>query len=119
MDVAGKDDIDVGSDITITRSVEGRIIVRHSGVLVLTGVAEGGVVVCGGGFARISGRTHGLMVAAGGHAVLTGTCEGSAINDGGDLQVSGMVHGALLDQAGTTVIEPGAVIVDGHRVIRT
>jgi hypothetical protein len=83
----------------VNEILEGRIVVHSGGSLTLVGVAKGGVVVLGGGFARITGKTHGLFVAAGGHAVVTGTCEGSVISDGGDLVVSGAVTDATVEQA--------------------
>jgi hypothetical protein len=107
-------DLDIHSDITVTRAVTGSIKVRAGGVLVLMGIAEGGVVVCGRGFARISGTTGGLFVAVGGQAVLTGTCRGSATNDGGLLIIEGVVTGALIEHAGTTDISPSAVIANNR-----
>jgi hypothetical protein len=110
-------DLDIHSDITITQVVTGSITVRSGGVLVLMGKAEGGVVVCGGGFARISGRTRGLFVAVGGIAVLTGTCEGPATNDGGDLTIEGTVTEAVIEHAGTTCITPSAVVANSHQPV--
>jgi hypothetical protein len=107
-------DIDISSDITITHDVAGPIVVHPGGVLVLMGVSEGGVIVRGGGYARITGTTHGLFVAAGGHAVLTGTSIGSVTNDGGNLSIVGVVTGALVEHAGTTDIAPDAVIQQGN-----
>jgi hypothetical protein len=84
-------DVDVFDDLTVNEDLEGRIVVHAGGALALSGVAKGGVVVLGGGFARIAGKTHGLFVAAGGRAVITGTCVGSVISDGGDLIITGAV----------------------------
>lgn len=100
-------DVELYSDMTLTRSVAETISVHAGGALVLLGVAEGGVVVTGGGFARIPGKTSGLFVAAGGHAVLTGICEGDAVNDGGELVIEGTVTGKLVELAGTTKVAPG------------
>ena len=58
-------DVDVDSEITITGRVKGSITVRRGAVLVLLGVAEGGLVVTGGGFAQIAGTTNGLFAAVG------------------------------------------------------
>ncbi len=104
--------IDISSDITIAQNVAGSIVVHPGGLLVLMGVCQGGVIVRGGGYARIVGTTRGLFVAAGGHAVLTGTCTGSVTNDGGDLFISGAVTGALVTHAGTTQVASGASVHD-------
>jgi hypothetical protein len=103
-------DIDISGDHTVTQRVTGRVTVDPGSCLVLVGVAEGGVIVRGGGFARIAGSTHGLFVATGGHAVLTGSCVGSATNDGGELTIEGVVTGEVVEHAGTTRIAPGASI---------
>ena len=105
-------DLDISSDVTITGHVGGPILVHPGGVLVLMGTCDGQVIVRGGGYARISGTTHGLFVAAGGHAVLTGTCVGAVTNDGGDLSVSGVVTGDLVEYAGTTQVTPGIAVRD-------
>lgn len=112
-------DVNIGSDVTVTKCVTGSIVVHPGGALVLMGTAEGGVIVRGGGFARIVGTTHGLFVATGGHAVLVGTCLGSVTNDGGDLSISGLVTGTLIEHAGTTELAPSAVIMNQSAVSRT
>jgi hypothetical protein len=106
-------DLDVHSDLTITKDVTGSIAVRAGGMLVLLGTAHGGVTVSGGGFARIAGTTNGLFVCAGGHAVLVGTCRGSAINDGGELTIEGVVTETVVEHAGTTKLGQNAVIHKG------
>jgi hypothetical protein len=103
-------DVDISTDVTVTGRVSGSIVVHPGGCLVLMGEAGGGVIVRGGGFARIPGRTRGLFVGAGGHAVLTGNCQGSVTNDGGELSVDGVVTGEVAEHAGTTTIGPNAVI---------
>lgn len=109
-------DIDVLDDLTVNQMVESRIVVHPRGKLTLTGVAQSGVVVLGGGFARIAGKTHGLYVAAGGHVVVTGTCEGSVISDGGDLVITGAVTTASVEQARTDAVPARAAThSDGRR----
>ncbi len=98
-------DLDVDHELSVTGTVTGSVRVHSGGVLVLLGLASGGVVVAGGGFARISGVTNGLFVAAGGHLVLTGTCHGSATNDGGELVIEGAVTDAVITNTGITTIK--------------
>ena len=98
-------DLDVDHELSVTGTVTGSIRVHAGGVLVLLGIAAGGVVVAAGGFARISGITNGLFVAAGGHVVLTGTCNGPATNDGGELVIEGVVTGDVVEHAGTTTVK--------------
>lgn len=105
--------VDIYGDMTITKKLSGPIIVHAGGALVLLGIADGGITVTGGGFARIVGTTEGLFVAAGGHAVLTGTCRGNATNDGGELTIEGVVTGSLVEYAGTTKVGSSAVIEKG------
>jgi hypothetical protein len=102
-------DLDVDQELSVTGTVTGSVRVHAGGVLVLLGLAAGGVVVTGGGFARIAGATNGLFVGAGGHAVLTGTCNGSATNDGGELVIEGLVTGVVIEHAGTTVVTANAL----------
>src|SRR5580698_6664252 len=104
MTLVREGDLDIAGDHTVTGRVTGSLTVHPGSSLVLMGTAEGGVVVRGGGFARIAGTTHGLFVATGGHAVLTGTCVGSATNDGGELTIEGVVTGDLIEYAGTTLV---------------
>jgi hypothetical protein len=101
-------DLDVDQELSVTGTVTGSIRVHAGGVLVLLGLAQGGVVVAGGGFARIAGITNGLFVAAGGHVVLTGTCQGSATNDGGELVIEGVVTDGVVEHAGTTTVRANA-----------
>jgi hypothetical protein len=103
-------DVEIVGDQTVTQRVTGTIRVHPASSLVLMGVAEGGVVVRGGGFARVAGTTNGLFVAVGGHAVLTGRCDGSMTNDGGELTIQGVVTGDVIDNAGITTIAPAATI---------
>lgn len=107
-------DLDINGDQTVTRRVTGSITVHPGSSLVLMASAEGGVIVCGGGYARIAGTTNGLFVSAGGHVVLTGTCIGSATNDGGQLSIDGTVTGDLHAYAGTTRLGPAAAIRGGR-----
>lgn len=102
MNLALEGDLDISGERTVTQRVTGVITVHRGGCLILMGVAEGGIVVRGGGFAHIAGTTNGLLVAAGGYAVLTGTCLGSATNDGGELTVKGTVTGDLIDHPATS-----------------
>jgi len=60
-------DLDIHSEITITGTVKGSIMVHRGGVLVLLGVAEGGVVVAGGHPISVIGSPHRL---AGAHLTL-------------------------------------------------
>ena len=108
--IRSADDIEVWSDRTITQAVTAPVFVRRGGILVFMGIAEAGIVVCAGGFARISGTTRGLLVAPGGEAILTGTCDGAAINGGGTLTIDGVVLGPLIDESGTARVTPTAVI---------
>jgi hypothetical protein len=108
MTLVREGDLDIHGDQTVTQRVTGTVTVRSGSSLVLMGTAEGGVIVLGGGYARIAGTTHGLFVAAGGHAVLTGTCDGPATNDGGELLIEGVLTGELTDHAGTTTVAPNA-----------
>jgi hypothetical protein len=80
-------ELHVSTELSVTRTVTGSIIVHPGGALVLLRQANGGVMVTGGGFAPISGTTYGLLMATGGHAVLAGTCRGTVTNDGGELKV--------------------------------
>jgi hypothetical protein len=104
-------DLDVDQELSVTGTVTGSIRVHAGGVLVLLGLAAGGVVVAGGGFAWISGTTNGLFVAAGGHVVLTGTCNGSATNDGGELVIEGVVTESVIEHAGTTTVKQNALLI--------
>ena len=117
MSLLREGDLDINGDHTVTQRVTGSITVHPASSCVLMGVAEGGVVIRGGGFARISGTTYGLFVATGGHAVLTGTCVGSATNDGGELTVEGVITGRLIEHAGTTMRAPDAVIHYGRQPV--
>jgi hypothetical protein len=103
-------DVDITGDQTITQRVTGCVTVHPGCSLVLMGVAQDGIIVRGGGYARIAGTTNGLFVATGGHAVLNGTCIGSAINDGGQLTVEGTITGELITNAGSTEVGPSAVV---------
>jgi hypothetical protein len=114
MSMVREGDLEISGDHTVTQRVTGSITVNPGSSLVLMGVAEGGVVVRGGGLARIAGTTNGLFVAIGGHAVLTGTCVGSVTNDGGDLTIDGVVTCDLIEHAGTTRVAPGAIIHHGR-----
>lgn len=87
---------------TVGGCVAATITVHPGGSLILMGVAEGGVVVPGGGHARIAGTTKSRFVATGGQAVLTGTCVGSATDDGGELTIEGVVTRDVIERAGTT-----------------
>jgi hypothetical protein len=107
-------DIDVVDDLVLNEVVEGRIVVHSGGVLTLAGVAREGVVVLGGGSARITGKTRGLFVAAGGHAVVTGTCEGSVIADGGDLVITGAVTDASVEHLRAQEGRPTPATSTGH-----
>jgi hypothetical protein len=100
----------LSGELTITATVEGRIHVPSGAVLVLLGVAPDGVLVTGGGYARIAGQTQSLTVTVGGRATLTGICHGPVINDGGEVIIEGVVEGPLIEQAGRTVIAPTASI---------
>jgi hypothetical protein len=117
-------DLDIHGEVTITGTVKGAITVHRAAVLLLSGVAEGGVVVGGGGFARIAGTTNGLFVAVAGQAILTGTCQGTATNDGGQLAIEGTVTGHVVELAGTTHFARTAVIrrsdggTESQRVLR-
>lgn len=104
--------VDVVGETVVTGTV-GRVHVATSELLILLGVAQGGVVVSHGGHARVVGRCEGLFVAVGGYAELTGTCHGAAVNDGGCLHLAGTVEGPLVDYAGETVVEPDSVITEG------
>lgn len=105
-------DLEIVNEVTVrvTGTVTGRIHVAGPGILLLSGVAQRGVVVTGGGHASISGETAVLVVAAGGHATLTGTCHDAVINDGGEVVIEGLVEGPVIQHAGQTVIGPAARI---------
>jgi len=102
-------ELHVVSDITIKDAVPGPIVVHPGAALVLMGTADGGVVVLGGGYARIAGTVGDLFVATGGTAVVSpsGVCSGSVTNDGGTLSIEGEVVGEVLSIAGSTMTAPG------------
>lgn len=102
------ENIEVSGHVTISDTVEGRIHVPSGAVLELVGVAADGVVVTGGGYARISGATRTLTVTVGGRATLTGVCHGRVINDGGEVFIEGVVGGPIIEHAGQTVVAPTA-----------
>jgi hypothetical protein len=108
-------DLEINGDLTVNQRVTGRITVHPGRSVVLMGIAEGGVVVAGGGLARIAGTTHGLFVGVGGHAVLSGTCLGSATNDGGELTIEGVVTGDVIQHAGSTHITTTGAIWHGRQ----
>jgi hypothetical protein len=99
---------EVSGEMTIVDFVEGRIHVPSGAALELVGAALEGVLVTGGGYARISGSTRSLTVAVGGRAELTGTCHGPLINDGGEVLIQGVVEGPIIEHAGRTVMAPTA-----------
>jgi hypothetical protein len=76
-------DLDVDQELSVTGTVTGSIRVHAGGVLVLLGLAQGGVV-------------------------LTGTCQGSATNDGGELVIEGVVTDGVVEHAGTTTVRANA-----------
>lgn len=90
-------DIEVDRERTIKGTV-GSIVVRAGGCLVLMGTAEGGVVVEGGGYARIAGTARRVRVAAGGHVVLVGTCLGDLVDEGGRVELTGHVAGRIIEE---------------------
>lgn len=92
-------DVHVDTDLTITQTVRGKIVVHRGGGLVLMGRAEQGLIVEAGGYARVAGSTAGVFVARGGHAVVTGSCDGDAVSDGGTLVVEGTLRGTLINLA--------------------
>jgi cytoskeletal protein CcmA (bactofilin family) len=113
-------DLLVTNELSITGTVTGTIYVHSEGLLVLMGVAEEGVVVLDGGYARISGTTGRLLVGPGGRATLTGTALGSVTNDGGRLAIEGTVHGRVTTRSGETSVAPGATInATYHRMDRS
>lgn len=114
MTITHHGDLDIYSEMTVSCTVSGRIIVHPNGILVLMGRAEGGVVVGNRGFARIPGTTANLFVQAGGHAVLTGTCEGDAICEGGVLTVLGKLQGEMINIADKAEILPLSQLPDPH-----
>ena len=103
MNQAYQGDLHVDSEVTVTRTVRGKIVVHRGGALVLMGRAEDGLIVEAGGYARVPGATAGVFVARGGHAVITGSCEGDAVSDGGTLVVEGTLTGTAINLA---VLEP-------------
>jgi hypothetical protein len=113
-------DLLVTGELTITGTVTGTIYVHTGGLLVLLGVAEEGVVVLDGGYARISGTTGRLLVGPGGRAALTGTARGAVTNDGGRLMIDGTVHGRVTTKSGDTSIAPNASVnATYHRLARS
>jgi cytoskeletal protein CcmA (bactofilin family) len=113
-------DLLVTNELSITGTVTGTIYVHSEGLLVLMGVAEEGVVVLDGGYARISGTTGRLLVGPGGRATLTGTARGAVTNDGGRLVIDGTVHGRVSTRSGETSIAPNAsVSATYHRLDRS
>ena len=98
-------EVHVVSDMTLKDAVAGTVVVHPGAALVLMGSADGGVVVLGGGYARIAGRVRDLFVAAGGTAVLSasGICSGSVTNDGGTVSIQGSVEGEVVSLAGSTL----------------
>lgn len=105
--------VGISGEMTIVGTVGGRIHVPSGAVLHLVGIAEGGVLVTGGGYAHISGTTRTLTVTVGGRATLTGTCHGPLVNDGGDVIIEGKVEGPIIEHAGRTLISPSARIRAG------
>jgi cytoskeletal protein CcmA (bactofilin family) len=113
-------DLLVTDELSVTGTVTGTIYVHSDGLLVLVGVAEEGVVVLDGGYARISGTTGRLLVGPGGRATLTGTALGSVTNDGGRLMIDGTVRGRLTTRSGETSVAPGATVnATYHRLDRS
>lgn len=102
--------LEVTGRMAITDAVEAKIHVPSGAVLVLLGVAPGGVLVTGGGYAHIGGETQTLTVTVGGRATLTGTCHGPLINDGGEVIIEGVLEGPITEYAGQTVIAPTATL---------
>jgi cytoskeletal protein CcmA (bactofilin family) len=103
-------DLLVTGELTVTGTVTGTIYVQSGGLLVLLGVAEEGVVVLDGGYARISGTIGRLLVGPGGRAALSGTARGAVTNDGGQLTVDGIVNGRVTTKSGATSIAPEASV---------
>jgi cytoskeletal protein CcmA (bactofilin family) len=113
-------DLLVTGELTVTGTVTGTIYVHSDGLLVLLGVAEEGVVVLDGGYARISGTIGRLLVGPGGRAALTGTALGSVTNDGGRLMIDGTVRGRVTTKSGDTSIAPNAAVSAAyHRLAKS
>jgi cytoskeletal protein CcmA (bactofilin family) len=113
-------DLLVTDELSVTGTVTGTIYVHSDGLLVLMGVAEEGVVVLDGGYARISGTTGRLLVGPGGRATLTGTALGSVTNDGGRLTIDGTVRGRVTTRSGETTVAPSATVTATyHRLDRS
>jgi hypothetical protein len=113
-------DLLVTDELSVTGTVTGTIYVHSDGLLVLMGVAEEGVVVLDGGYARISGTTGRLLVGPGGRATLTGTALGSVTNDGGRLVIDGTVRGRVTTRSGETTVAPSATVTATyHRLDRS
>lgn len=107
-------DIHVDADVTITRTVRGKIVVHRGGALVLMGRAEHGLIVEAGGYARVPGSTARVFVARGGHAVVTGSCDGDAISDGGTLVVEGTLGGTLINLASGDLADRRQPVTGGN-----
>jgi hypothetical protein len=113
-------DLLVTGELTVTGTVTGTIYVHSDGLLVLLGVAEEGVVVLDGGYARISGTTGRLLVGPGGRASLSGTARGSVTNDGGRLVIDGTVQGRVTTKSGdTSIASHASVSATYHRLARS
>lgn len=94
-----KRDLTVSEDLRIDGVVLGNVTVRSGCTLDLDGVCWGN-----------------LDVDAGGSASVSGFVKGTVTNSGGRIDVSGVIWGKLRELAGTTDVEPGAIVRRRSRI---
>lgn len=97
---------------SIHSKIEGDVI--SSDDLALHGMVAGSAGIAAGVMLMLHGMVTGdLILEAGSFCELRGMVTGNVRNKGGELFVYGTVKGAVLTLAGSTVIDPKAVIDGG------
>jgi hypothetical protein len=89
--------------------IEGDVEIRED--LELHGMIAGSATVKDGARLDLNGTVTGdLVVEEGATVILRGTVAGDVTNRGGELAIYGMIDGRLIRVAGTTEVDPDAVI---------